>query len=211
MGSIILIVGLCISAVCIAIGIGYYLMKKTELPIATDSEEANSSNAGVNEGVFNALTCEVVSEEVDKARKMYALVDSVIEEQLNCYYTPTTALLGTKDCKVMDYDSLKDSLSLSEYRNALLVQARKIGMTFSNEVLIANAIRSLESDYSITKYIKKPCRKLPVDYRTVKGHKYVTLQYALQYERGLKMAQEIEWAIKAKEEVERFLVERNKQ
>lgn len=199
MGSIILIVGLCISAMCIAIGIGYYLMRDPELPITTNPEEANSSNAGA----------EVVSEEVDKARKMYALVDSVIEEQLNCYYTRTTALLGTKDCKVMDYDSLKDSLSLSEYRNALLVQARKIGMIFSNEVIIANSIRSLESDYPITKYIKNPCRKLPVDYRTVKGHKYVTLRYALQYEKGLKMAQEIEWAIKAKEEVERFLAEKD--
>lgn len=199
MGSIILIVGLCISAVCIAIGIGYYLMRDPELPITTNPEEANSSNAGA----------EVVSEEVDKARKMYALVDSVIEEQLNCYYTRTTALPGTKDCKVMDYDSLKDSLSLSEYRNALLVQARKIGMTFSNEVIIANSIRSLESDCPITKYIKKPCRKLPVDYRTVKGHRYITLKYALQYERGLKMAQEIEWAIKAKEEVERFLAEKD--
>lgn len=187
-----------ISLVAILLFLGKVLDKDTE-----KHRERFRENEIIAEGIAG-----VVSEEADKTRKLYALVDSVIEEQLNCYYTRTIASLVQTDYEVMDYDLLKDSLSLSEYRNALLIQARKIGMIFSNDVLIANAVKSLESDYPITKYINQSCRKLPVDYRTVKGHKYVTLGYALQYEKGLKMAKEIEWAIKAKEEVERFLAER---
>lgn len=206
MWTAIMLITMAISLVAILLFLGKILSKDTE----THRERFRE-----NERKADSIA-EVVSEEADNTRKLYALVDSVIEEQLNCYYAHTKVAVDSDnlvqtDYEVMDYDLLKDSLSLSEYRSALVIQARKIGMIFSNDVLIANAVKSLESDYPITKYIKQSCRKLPVDYRTVKGHKYVTLRYALQYEKGLKMAKEIEGAIKAKEEVERFLVEKNKQ
>lgn len=206
MWTAIMLITMAISLVAILLFLGKILSKDTE----THRERFRE-----NERKADSIA-EVVSEEADNTRKLYALVDSVIEEQLNCYYARTKVAVDSDnlvqtDYEVMDYDLLKDSLSLSEYRSALVIQARKIGMIFSNDVLIANAVKSLESDYPITKYIKQSCRKLPVDYRTVKGHKYVTLRYALQYEKGLKMAKEIEGAIKAKEEVERFLVEKNKQ
>lgn len=204
MWTAIMLITMAISLVAILLFLGKVLSKDTETHRELFKENERKTNGIV----------EVVSEEADNTRKLYALVDSVIEEQLNCYYTRTKTVVDSDnlvqtDYEVMDYELLKDSLSLSEYRNALVIQAIEIGMIFSNDVLIADSIKSLESDYPITKYIKKPCRKLPVDYRTVKGHKYITLKYALQYERGLKMAQEIEWAIKAKEEVERFLAEKN--
>lgn len=206
MWTAIMLITMAISLVVILLFLGKILSKDTE----THRERFRE-----NERKADSIA-EVVSEEADNTRKLYALVDSVIEEQLNCYYARTKVAVDSDnlvqtDYEVMDYDLLKDSLSLSEYRSALVIQARKIGMIFSNEVLITNAVKSLESDYPITKYIKQSCHKLPVDYRTVKGHKYVTLRYALQYEKGSKMAQEIEGAIKAKEEVERFLVEKNKQ
>jgi len=201
-----MLITMAISLVAILLFLGKILSKDTETHREMFRENERKTDS----------IAEVVSEEADNTRKLYALVDSVIEEQLNCYYARTKVAVDSDnlvqtDYEVMDYDLLKDSLSLSEYRSALVIQARKIGMIFSNDVLIANAVKSLESDYPITKYIKQSCRKLPVDYRTVKGHKYVTLRYALQYEKGSKMAQEIEGAIKAKEEVERFLVEKNKQ
>lgn len=206
MWTAIMLITMAISLVAILLFLGKILSKDTETHREMFRENERKTDS----------IAEVVSEEADNTRKLYALVDSVIEEQLNCYYARTKVAVDSDnlvqtDYEVMDYDLLKDSLSLSEYRSALVIQARKIGMIFSNDVLIANAVKSLESDYPITKYIKQSCRKLPVDYRTVKGHKYVTLRYALQYEKGSKMAQEIEGAIKAKEEVERFLVEKNKQ
>lgn len=113
-------------------------------------------------------------------------VDMAIEGELNSYW------VCTKCNKVFKYDDYKDNLShLNTIYGAELTSSRFHGMADPSVVYTAiqNALSYNHRHVGCTD-VGSMFVKIEADLRNVPNHKHVDIEGALQYSRGLTMAQE---------------------
>lgn len=112
--------------------------------------------------------------------------DEAVEAELNSYWK------CTKCNKVFKYDDYKDNLShLNTIYRAVLTSSRDYGMADPSVVYTAiqNALSYNHSHVGCTD-VGSMFAKLEADLRNVPNHKHVDIEGALQYSRGITMAQE---------------------
>lgn len=128
-------------------------------------------------------------------------VDMAVEAELNSYW------VCAKCNKVFKYDDYKDNLThLDTLYRAMLTSSRDYGM--ADPSVVYTAIQSSLSHNHIhvgCTDLKSMFTKIEVDLRNIPNHKHVDIKGALQYSRGLTMAQEANKRVRGEALINEYL------
>lgn len=178
------------------LSLGAVLLLKGSIDKPVKSYVVDEDSSG-----FDSFYEERAERELMQLRAINVETTKFVEEQLNMYFLDYQG-------KTVTYEDFKDRIDIEVFYRSVRCRVADILNGTYDVLLRDHRLKALKDEYSLKDVLSTLTGVLPVDYRKVDGHKYITYEYAKQYSKGMLIAKAIDDEIKGLEKVEKYLKEK---